>query len=71
MRSNAVLHSTTHAAPQAAYCPVPFRNKVVCIHCYRTIGISASPQKHGELMHAHDCLEARLAKQPAAPPPFN
>jgi len=71
MRSNAMLHPATHVAPQPAHCAVLARDKVVCIYCYRTLGMAASPQKHDQLLHAHDCAEARLARQPGAPPPFN
>ena len=66
-----MLHSATHAAPAPARRAVASRNKVICIYCYRTLGIAASTQRHDLLLHSHDCAESRLAKQPGAPPPFN
>jgi hypothetical protein len=71
MRSNAALHPIHHAAPHPDHRAVLIRSKVICIHCYRTLGSAASPQKHEELLHSHSCAESRLARQPGAPPPFN
>jgi len=71
MRSNALLHPTTHAAPQPPHRAGLARDKVVCIYCYRTLGMAASQQKYDQLVHSHDCAESRLAKKPDAPPPFN
>jgi hypothetical protein len=66
-----MLHPTTHVAPHPAHRAVLSRSKVVCIYCYRTLGMATSPQKQNQLLHNHDCPESRLARLPGAPPPFN
>ncbi len=70
MRSNAMLHPAAETTPHTAHPALP-RNKVICIHCYRTLGATISAQSEARLRHEHDCVEARIAKQPDAPPPFN
>lgn len=69
MRSNTVRHPV----PDTSLAPVhpAHRTKVVCIYCYRTLGMTGSARKVAQLLHTHDCIEARLARQPAAPPPYN
>jgi hypothetical protein len=66
-----MLHPATHAAPHPGHRAVLNRNKIICIHCYRKLGMAASAQKSDQLLHSHDCAESRLAKEPGAPPPFN
>ncbi len=70
MRSNAMLHPAPHTTTHTAH-PAPSRDKVICIYCYRMLGATTSAQSEARLRHNHDCIEARIAKQPDAPPPFN
>jgi hypothetical protein len=71
MRSNAILQPPTKSLPHPTHPAVQFRSKVICINCYRTLGVTASARREVQLRYAHDCLESRVAKQPGAPPPFN
>lgn len=71
MTSNAVRQAEVELQPQPAHRGIPHRSKVVCIYCYRRLGLAASAKKQAQLIHDHNCPEARLARQPAAPPPFN
>jgi hypothetical protein len=43
---------------------------VVCVHCFCALEEAASTRQDG-LRAKHDCAEELLARQPAAPPPFN
>lgn len=70
MRSN-TLHNTGTEAHTPPVHAVTHRSKVVCIYCYRTLGMTGSARKIAQLLHAHECVEARLAKLPAAPVPYN
>ena len=70
MRANTLAHAATGTHPMP-HRVVPDAHKVVCIYCYRTLGRAASVTKQAELLHSHNCVEERIAKQPAAPPPFN
>jgi hypothetical protein len=70
MRMHALLHRKAESDPPQPQ-PAHFRNKVVCIYCYRILGATASAQREAQLRHKHDCIEERLVKAPAAPPPFN
>ncbi len=69
MRSTILRAPAADASPALVHAVHP--TKVICIYCYRTLGMTASARKVAQLLHAHDCIEARLAKQPAAPPPYN
>lgn len=71
MRINTLTKAVakTHSVP--VHRVVPHPHNVVCIYCYRTMGRAGSEKKQAELLHSHNCVEERLAKQPAAPPPFN
>ena len=44
---------------------------VFCIHCYQTLGVESASSTREMLLAAHKCDEQMLAKEPAAPPPFN
>jgi hypothetical protein len=49
----------------------PLGKVVFCIHCYRTLGTESTTSSRELLVAGHKCEEEVLAKQPAAPPPFN
>lgn len=49
----------------------PLGKVVFCIHCYRTLGTESSSSTREMLVALHQCEEGMLAKQPAAPPPYN
>ena len=44
---------------------------VFCIHCFRTLGTETAKTSRDSLLAKHKCAESLLAKQPAAPPPYN
>jgi hypothetical protein len=71
MRANTLTKLIAGTHPVPAHRIIPHASKVVCIYCYRSLGMAASEKKQAELRHSHDCPEARVARQPAAPPPFN
>lgn len=47
------------------------RESVSCIHCFRVIGNVPLTDSRKTPTHKHTCLEAQIARRPAAPPPFN
>jgi len=49
----------------------PLGKIVFCIHCFRSIGTESASTTREDLQARHKCAESLLAKQPAAPPPFN
>jgi hypothetical protein len=71
MRANTLAHLAAGTHPVPAHRIVPHAHAVVCIYCYRNLGRTASEAKQAALLDSHNCAEARVAKQPAAPPPFN
>jgi hypothetical protein len=70
MRANTLAHAATGTDPMP-HRVVPHAHNVVCIYCYRTLGRAASEAKQVALLHSHNCAEESIAKQPAAPPPYN
>lgn len=44
---------------------------VFCIHCSRSLGVMRSAVERARAEARHICPEKLLARQPAAPPPFN
>ena len=42
-----------------------------CVHCYQPLSAAAEGPIPAHQAKKHDCLESQLAKQPAAPVPFN
>jgi hypothetical protein len=57
-------------------CPPPKPAKpdgriVWCIHCFRILGRESSAISRTNLLADHTCIESRMAKEPAAPPPYN
>ena len=40
-----------------------------CIHCFQPL--TPEEQKAGARKSPHPCLESRLARRPASPPPYN
>jgi len=71
MMMNALRQPNAEIHPHPAHRVHSVRSKVVCFYCYQTLGVAATAQKQAELRHAHDCPEARMARQPDAPPPYN
>ena len=51
--------------------PYPLGTLVYCIHCFRTLGRETGATSREFLISRHSCVESRLAKRPAAPPPYN
>lgn len=49
----------------------PLGTLVFCIHCFQTLGSDTPKTPRAMLLAKHSCVESLLAKQPAAPPPFN
>jgi len=43
----------------------------VCMHCFVSLGFSRTPAERAKLERGHFCAEKLLARQPAAPMPFN
>ena len=65
--------SSTHphseaGLPNSAH---PFGTLVFCIHCFETLGTDTPKTPRAMLLAKHSCVESLLAKQPAAPPPYN
>ena len=54
--------------PKSAH---PLGTVVFCIHCFRTLGTESDETPRETLLANHKCAESLLAKQPAAPPPYN
>lgn len=71
MKRNTLLRQAEGAAPKSYVRLEPAANKVVCIHCYRILGRSATEATRAKLQSEHVCAEALLAKVPSAPPPYN
>jgi hypothetical protein len=46
-------------------------DSVHCTHCFRNIGEETEKTSRTKLLARHRCPERELAKQPAAPPPYN
>ena len=44
---------------------------VLCIHCFQSLGRATAKTSREVLISRHRCIESELAKQPAAPPPYN
>jgi len=44
---------------------------VLCVHCFRHLGTESTTTTRTTLRAKHKCAEGRLAKEPAAPPPYN
>lgn len=44
---------------------------VFCIHCFQTLGTESITNTREILLANHKCAESKLAKLPAAPPPYN
>jgi hypothetical protein len=49
----------------------PLGTLVFCKYCFTNIGTESAARPREFLLAKHECLEAQLAKQPAAPPPYN
>jgi len=57
--------------PHASKLAHPLGTVVFCIHCFRTLGTESVKTPREILLARHNCAESLLAKQPAAPPPYN
>jgi len=44
---------------------------VYCVHCFRSLGLEDAATSRASLLAKHNCIESQMAKQPAAPPPYN
>ena len=44
---------------------------VFCVHCFRNLGTESTTATRTTLRTRHTCAEGQLAKEPAAPPPYN
>lgn len=49
----------------------PLGTVVFCVHCFQTLGTESAKTPRAMLLAEHKCAESMLAKQPAAPPPYN
>ena len=54
--------------PKSAH---PLGTLVFCIHCFQELGRETAATNREVLLAKHTCIEGQLAKQPAAPPPYN
>jgi hypothetical protein len=62
-------HTISHPRPQL---PVSLRNtRLFCTYCFQSIGEPHTASQRHTLEAQHICAERDLARQPAAPPPFN
>ncbi len=57
--------------PQPSKFAHPLGTVVFCVHCFQTIGTESTITSRESLLANHNCAESLLAKQPAAPPPYN
>lgn len=69
--ANTLRRPAPGSDPHPVHRPSLSRHNVICIYCYRTLGAATSAQRQEKLRQAHQCAEARIAKLPAAPPPYN
>jgi len=60
-----------HAGPHVSKLAHPIGTVVFCIHCFQTLGTESGKTTRDALLAKHQCAESLLAKQPAAPPPYN
>lgn len=65
------LHRHPHQDPRPSKLAHPLGTVVFCVHCFRTLGTESSKTPREMLLAKHRCPESLLAKQPAAPPPYN
>ena len=49
----------------------PLGAVVLCIHCFQTLGTDTAATPRDLLLARHSCIERKLSKEPAAPPPYN
>lgn len=49
----------------------PLRRDVYCIHCFQRLDTDSTAIPRAALLAKHKCAESQIAKQPAAPPPYN
>jgi len=65
------FHHHPYPGPHTAKLAHPIGTVVFCVHCFRTLGIESATTPREILLAKHKCAESLLAKQPAAPPPYN
>jgi hypothetical protein len=61
----------SHQDPRPPKLAHPLGTVVFCIHCFKTLGTESARGSREAMLAKHKCAESQLAKQPAAPPPFN
>jgi hypothetical protein len=65
------FRQSPHPDPHPPKLAHPLGTVVFCIHCFRTLGTESAETPRQALLTSHKCAESLLAKQPAAPPPYN